>query len=240
MAVAHDALSESHTGTTGSASEASFSWTHTPTGTPAGALVFVITNADADDITSVTYGGTTMTQVSEAIDSAGEPGRCTAFHLGASIPTGAQTVVVNRVNNADVMWAAAMTQTAGADTEVYTPGIVLIQGDNTLAEQSVDDGSTGVNSLRYAGLMSGLASVPAVGANSTSQSPGAAIDFGTRVAATCRETTAGQGSRSVGFSSGTTDDVAAVHLAVREVVAAAEFAQFHHPDRSIYPGPTNA
>lgn len=36
---------------------------------------------------------------------------------------------------------------------------------------------------------------------------------------TVRETTAGQGSRPVGFSYGTSDDRAAVHLAVREVSA---------------------
>jgi hypothetical protein len=35
---------------------------------------------------------------------------------------------------------------------------------------------------------------------------------------TVRETTAGQGARSVGFTSGTSDDVAAVHLAVSELL----------------------
>ena len=39
MAVAHDASVESHTGTTGSTSAASYNWTHTPVGTPRGILI---------------------------------------------------------------------------------------------------------------------------------------------------------------------------------------------------------
>jgi hypothetical protein len=41
-------------------------------------------------------------------------------------------------------------------------------------------------------------------------------DFGARIVALCRETTAGQGSRSVGWSSGASDDRAAVYVAVYE------------------------
>jgi hypothetical protein len=214
MAIAFDATSESHTGTTGSTSQASFTWTHSPVGTPRGILVFVFTNANSSLISSVTYGGTDMTAVTggEASDTAGEPGRCTAYFLGASIPTGNQSVVVNRTNNTTVMYAVAASVTAGDDTEVT--GVQLQTTDGTLAELSVDDGSTGIDSVRFAGINSGLAAVPAAGANSTVMH---GIDFGTRVIQTVRETTAGQGSRSVGFSSGTSDDRAAVYLAVREV-----------------------
>lgn len=219
MAVAHDAFGESHGGTTGSASEASFIINHNPVGTPRGVAVVVITNADADDITSVTYAGAAMTQIAEAIDTTDEPGRCTLFFLGSSVPTDdPATVTVNRVNNADVMYAVSISVTAATDTEVYTPGIVLLENDGTLAEQNVDDGSPGTNSVRYAVINSGLGSVPAAGANSSILG---GIDFGTRVAHAVQETTAGQGSRPVGWSSGTTDDRAAVHFAIREVVAAA-------------------
>src|SRR5690349_10234852 len=127
MAVAFDASSEAHTGTTGSASEASFTWNHTPVGTPRHVLVFVWTNADESDITSVTNGGTALTAVSggEAADTTGEPGRCSAYELGSSIPTGVQAVVVNRTNNATVMSAVAITSTASTDCKVHTAGIVL-------------------------------------------------------------------------------------------------------------------
>lgn len=218
MAVAHDSFGESHGGSTGSASEASFNINHNPVGTPRGVAVLVFTNADADDITSVTYDGAAMTQIAEAIDSVGtDPGRCTLFFLGSSVPTtDPATVTINRVNNADVMYAVSISVTAATDTEVT--GTVLLQEDGTLAEQNVDDGSPGADSVRYCGLNSGLAALPAAGANSTAM---ASIDFGTRIAGTVRETTAGQGSRPVGFSSGTSNDRAAVHFAIREVVAAA-------------------
>jgi hypothetical protein len=215
-AVAHDAASESHTGTTGATSTASFSWTHTPVGTPKGVLVFVTTISETDHVTSVTYGGTAMTRISggAAIDTATEPGRIDTFFLGASIPTGAQTIVVNRTNNATIMYAAASTMTAGADTEVYYPGIVLLQQNSKFAVQSVSDGPNGVNSVRYAAAYSGRASVLAAGSGSTVLNN---IDFGAYVSNFARETTAGQGARNVGFSQATSDDCAAVHLAVREI-----------------------
>jgi hypothetical protein len=223
MAVAHDAVSESHTSTTASVSEASFSWTHTPVGTPKGVFVVVYTmGSTTDHVTSVTYNGVTMARTSggAATVSAGdEPGRADLFELGSSVPTGAQTVVVNRTNDAIEMYANAITVTAGADTEVYSSGIVLVEANSTLAEQNVSDGSTGVDSLRYAAAYLGYGTPPGAGTNSTSLGGSANIDVGNYGARIVRETTAGQGSRPVGFTAGTTDDIAAIHWAVREVAA---------------------
>lgn len=213
MAVAHSATSESHTGTTGSTNQASFSWTHTQTGTPQGVVVFVhVMNSATDTVTSVTYGGTALTRVSggAAVDSANEPGRTDLFFLGSGLASGNQTIVVNRTNNANIMYASAATVTAANQTEVT--GIILLEGDGTMAEQSVNDGSIGTNSVRYAAAFSGLNAVPTVGANSTSLQ---SIDIGNQTAALVRETTAGQGSRLVGFTTAS-DDRAAVHVAVRE------------------------
>jgi hypothetical protein len=212
--VAFDASSESHTGTTGSTNESSFSWTHTPVGAPAGVLVYtMILTDEIEHATAVTYGGSSLSAVpgGSAADTVGENGRCTAWFLGTSVPTGAQTVTVTRTNDAVVMYAVAFTVTTSSNTAVYTPGIVLIEENSTLAEQSVDDGSPGENSVRFAGIFSGLANPPPAGANSTSRQ---SIDIGSVGAATVSETVAGQGSRLVGFTSGVTDDVGAVHLAV--------------------------
>lgn len=217
MAVAYDASSESHTGTTPSSSEASFSWTHTPVGTPKGVLVYVLClGTPADLSTGVTYGGVALTTDAAwfAQDTLNEAGSCRAYYLGTGIPTGAQTVVVTRTNTVDHVYAVAITLTGAGDTEVHTPGVVLLEEDGTLAEQSVTDGSPGTDSLRFAGGSFGHAAVPAAGANSTAVH---SIDIGIRVAGVVRETTAGQGSRSVGFSDATSDDRAVVHLAVREV-----------------------
>jgi hypothetical protein len=221
MAVAHSAASESHTGTTGSTNQAAFSWTHTQTGTPQGVVVFVSTYASVTSlVTSVTYGGVALTRLTggSAQDAAGELGRMDAFFLGSGLGTGNQTITVNRTNNATVMYAAAATVTAGANTAVPEATIVLLQGDGTLTVQSVDDTSPGQNSLRYAGTYSGLNAPPAAGTGSTLLN---SIDIGNYGSALVRETTAGQGARNVGFT-GATDDRAAVHLAIRELVPRTE------------------
>jgi hypothetical protein len=223
MAVAFDASSESHTGTTGSASEASYSWTHTPAGTPKGVLVFAFNSSDnIDDMGVVTYGGVAVAAVTggAASENSAEGGWVKTYFLGSGIPTGAQTVVVNRTNNAFNMYAVCVTVTATGDTEVYEAGIVLTSAPSggLQSEQSVTDGSPGTNSMRFAGTHTGLLDVPGPGANSTALQ---SIDYGSICAAVVRETTAGQGSRSVGFSTGSNDDYATVHLAVIEAAAAA-------------------
>lgn len=219
-AIAFDAASESHTGTTASTNQASFSWTHSPVVAPEGIVVFVITlnSATAYD-TSVTYGGSSMTRDTSATatDSAGEPGVVRTYFLGSSVPTGNQTVTVNRTNNSVEMYAVAFSvnSTNTYNTEIYTAGIVLVQDDGAWSEQNVTDGSPGTNSLRFVGVYDGTNNVPSAGSSSTA---GPSIDVGVYTSATAYETTAGQGSRPVGFSQGGNDDRAGVHLAVREVV----------------------
>lgn len=216
MSVSHSAASESHTAATGSANQAAFSWTHTQTGTPNGILVFVYTfNSVTALVTSVTYGAATLTAVSggSTTDAAGEPGRIDTYFLGSGLATGNQTITVNRTNNATVMYATAATVLANYNTEVYTPGIVLLSGDGTMSFQSVTDGWPGSFSQRYAGAYSGLNTPPAADTGSTVLNN---IDIGNYGAVMARENTPGQGPRDVGFN-GATDDRAAVHLAIREV-----------------------
>ncbi len=107
--------------------------------------------------------------------------------------------------------------TAAANTEVYLPGIILQQADTALAEQNVDDGSNGVDSVRFGAGSFALNSVPGPGVNSTGV---AGIDYGSQVAQVVRQQSpgSGQGSMPVGFSTATSDDVAAIYLAVRQAV----------------------
>lgn len=218
--VAFDAVTESHTGTTGSASEASFNISHTPVGTPRGVLVFILVGnsvgAPTDPVTGITYGGTALTQVPSCTgtDTADEPANANAWFLGASVPTGAVTVTVSRNNNAVVVYAVVFTVTANGDTEAT--GCVPHSENSSLSVVAVDDGSPGTNSVRFAAVSSGAGAPPAVGAGTTA---GPSIDFGVNSASTGYETTAGQGSRSVGFSEGASDDRAAVYLAVRQAAA---------------------
>ena len=219
MAVAHDAATESHTGTTGwTTTPDPFTFPHTPAGTPRGVLLFCFVNADeVGAFVSASYGGVAMTAVpgGEAVDTATEPGRCKAFFLGAGIPTGTQTVSIDHSASTAVKYAVVVTVTAAYNTQtIGTP--VLLQDNGTLAEQNVDSGA-GTTALRYAGLNSGLPDVPPAGANSTAL---LGIDFGARVVGTVREAAAGAGSRPVGFTSATSDDRAAVHLAICEITPA--------------------
>jgi hypothetical protein len=216
MAVGWDAGSESHTGTTGNTGSPNpFTWTHTPSGTPRGAAVFVMWDATSDQVTSVSYGGVGMTEITaaQAQDTADEPRTVAVFFLGSGIPTGAQTVSVSR-SGANTMYCVCVTVTAATDTEIYEPGIVKLENNGSLAEQSVTDGSPGTNSLRFAGGPLGHGGVVGPGANSTAVH---SIDFGAHVAEVIRETTAGQGSRSVGAVTGTADDRAFTHFAIREI-----------------------
>lgn len=210
-----DAVSESHAGTTGSTSEASFTFSHNPVGTPRGVLVFTFTNAFADDATAVTYDGVALTAVpgGRAALSSAEPGDCKAWFLGSSIPTtDPANVVVTRNNNANVMYAICVTVTATADTEIVgTP--VIHEAIQAPAEAAVD--SSAADALRFAGINYGGPSLAPAGASSTAM---LGIDFGPRTINSVRETTGGTGSRSVGFAAGSDDDIA-VHLAVAEAAA---------------------
>lgn len=220
MAVAHDTASESHTGTVASISEASFTWNHPGAASGVDGVLIFVANMDSDQpqIADISYGGVDVPSASiVAVDTAIEIMRLSTYFLGTlSIPQGTQAVVVNRNNNTVELWAVCITVTcsvAGKVGAIHTPGVVLLEGDGTLAQQLVDDGSPGTNSVRYAGICSGLAAFPPTGANSTALHN---FDTGNQTAAVVRETTAGQGSRLVGFTSGTSDDRAAVHLAIKE------------------------
>lgn len=218
MAVAHVTSSQSHASGANSVSQASFNWTHTTTTNPQGVLVLVFQGVSATDaVTSVTYDGVTVPAVSggRATDTATEPGSVAAYFLGSSVPTTDNpTVVVNRTNNTTTMWAVCVTVTAAVNTEVV--GTVLTQENGAVAEQSVDDGSPGVDSVRYAGVYYGGATPAPAGTNSTLL--GTTNDAGAYGWTAVRETTAGQGARSVGCTQATSDDRAGVHLAIREVV----------------------
>jgi hypothetical protein len=73
-----------------------FSANHTPSGTPRGVIVNIEYANNADDVTSVTYGGETMTEATNSpqVRTASEAMVSHTYWLGASIPTGTQSVQV--------------------------------------------------------------------------------------------------------------------------------------------------
>ena len=233
MAIAFDAVSLSSV----SASVASFNWTHTPVGTPAGVYVVTITSGSSTEhATAVTYGGVAMTAEAggSAVDTTAEPAVSTLWALDTSVPpTGAKTVEVTRTNNATEVCAFCITVTSGDGCDVT--GVGLTQNDGILGETNVDDGSPGTNSTRFMVGFSGRASAPAVGSSTTTLGT-IALGTSNRWGIGGRETTAGQGSRPVGFSDGTSDDRALVRWAVKQVAAPAsseDFPDMQDPARGV-------
>ena len=96
------------------------SYTHTPVGTPRGVIVFVGVTTSADEITGATYGGTAMTEMtgSPNLLAGGEQGGAHAYFLGASVPTGAQTVAITTSASVGTNQIYTITLTAGGNTEI--------------------------------------------------------------------------------------------------------------------------
>jgi hypothetical protein len=109
MTVAFDAYSSSTTTTNPS-------WTHTPVGTPRGIIVVITASNTGDDVSAVTYGGNSMTEVSLSPIDSTQTATPTAsmWLLGTSVPTGAQTVAVTN-SKGSVKVSSAISLTAAAD-----------------------------------------------------------------------------------------------------------------------------
>jgi hypothetical protein len=228
MGVGHDFAAESHTGTTGSQSQAFYEWFIAASDGARGLLVFTFWNSSlAAGVTSVKINPAVenidvpAVTGGQATDTVGEPGSCRAWFIGnITFPLGGWTIRVNRSNDADIHYAVAISVNANADTHIEgTP--VLLQEDGTWAEQTV--GTAGVQSQGYAGSHNGGSTTNPVGANSTAVHN---IDLGAQTFDVCRETTVpgSTGTKLVGFTQAVSDDRAAVHLAISEVAAVAATA----------------
>lgn len=214
MTVAHDASSASHSGT--SSSTGDFSWTHTPTGVPRGALVLIALNAEAiDEIASVTYGGVAMAEVplSPLLHATGaEDGTLFGYFLGSGVPTGAQTVQVTVSGSTRAKTAQCVTVTASRDTTIDDT-TTLETG--AAANPSVSLDATAEAAI-YAALHSGaLTSGVDPDANTTQLRE--TTFTGTFTISFARRTTnaSGAGSFSVGWTSGS-DEQAVLGVAIRE------------------------
>lgn len=92
--------------------------TSSPVGTPAGVLAFLPQQAGSDDVTSGTYGGVAMSEVTGSPWEA--QGSCvSAFFLGSSIPTGSQTLSFT-IGGAQTcsLFGVIVSSTVGADAQV--------------------------------------------------------------------------------------------------------------------------
>jgi hypothetical protein len=128
MAITFDTTSQSAAAFTTSAS-----WLHIPIGTPKGILVLIDQNGSAvDQVTSVTYGGVNMIEVTNSSYAIGTPtGNISVFFLGSGVPTGNQTVQVNAPGGANAKRAVAISVAAAGDTEIEDSQVTQGTGANT-------------------------------------------------------------------------------------------------------------
>lgn len=214
MAIAHDTATLAQAG----------GWTTTPdpkTWSHAGAssgvkgvIVFLTAaGASTDQITSVSYGGVSMSRIATngfSVDSAGEPGTSYCYFLGASVPQGTQTVSVDHTATTNEKYGCSITVTGAYDTFVAASN--KRDGDIANPQWALDSGAR--TAIRYAHIYSGLGVVGNV-APLANMSALVSEDMGAFLARTDRETTPSSGSTTVGWTS-TSDDVAAIGVAIAE------------------------
>lgn len=214
MTVAFDAELDLGSFTTTSPDDTTF----TPVGTPRGIVVGIGTTVvNTDVVTGVTYGGVAMTRIGTATASAGagDTFRAYLYFVGASIPTGAQTIAITHSGSADPKWAAALSITAATDTEVGA--FNTLSTVQTNPQIALDTGAD--ESLRCSFILSGLGTPSDLTAISNVLAVGSSprIDFGSNVAILGRQTSAASsGSFTIGYTGGS-DDVAMVAAAIQEI-----------------------
>jgi hypothetical protein len=190
--------------------------THTPVGTPAAAIALIGHGTVSTDIVNtVTYGGTAMARVSTNLRAGGEPGRVYVYFLGASVPTGAQTISVDRTEGTTEMSVVGVTLTASANTEVVDfDGLDGTAG--AIANPSVTLNYGGRTCIALGVLYTGHGVIGdcVVGANMTAMQ---SHDLGNFAVHQGRQTTPGTTDFAFGYTQAA-EDTALTAVAISEVL----------------------
>jgi len=224
MTAAFDAFTKIATATGTSSGGAPLTGTHTPSGTPRGVIVYIHQSAsgaggDGDDVSAVTYGGVSMSRVTTAADTAGETMRPYAYFLGASIPTGAQTVTVTYSGGLGTRILYCISVTASADTEVDASNIT--EGDQ--ADPDITVATTASTNCFVSGILSTGESIHTNISSGSGYTELDLTDVSSRASNVQRRTSNSTGGNvSVLWStSAIVDDVAAIGVAIKESAASA-------------------
>lgn len=199
-------------------STGNLSWTHTPVGTPKGVIVLISQNAAAgDQVTSVTYGGVSMTEVAGsplAKNLGDEDGALYGYFLGTGIPTGAQTVFVT-VSVATNRRAVCYTVTAATDTEVEDTTATDL---NAVANPSVNVTLGGTGAFVAGVMHSGQDDITSI-ASAAGCTDVLEHDHGSTCSVWNRRTNieTGSGNFAVGWTA-TIEDSGILAVAIREAI----------------------
>lgn len=207
MAIAHDASTRfPATENTADTTSGNRSFTHTPIGDPAGVVVSICCQAaSVDAVSGVTYAGIHLTRRAFANDTT-ESGRVEIYTLaaGATIPTGAQTVVLlGATATAKFCTCSTITTTTGYAIDHQNNG----QDTTTSANPSISATTTDTT-IGYAAIHSGATApsgTPAAGCSLQNNR-----DYGALSAQTVRRTSSsGSGTSTIGVTLGSDDWCAA-------------------------------
>lgn len=210
-AIAYDAVSNATIGT------GNLSWTHTPVGTPRGAIVTVVqAGVSSDQVSGVTYGGVAMTElsVSPLAQAGGEVCIVYQYFLGASLPTGAQTVVVT-VTNSTNKSGSCITVTAAADLEIVDVDDAI--NSTSSADPSATLALGGRTCFAMIGFHTGQ-NDPAGSTPFTNWSSRYEPDFGTRCGGTYTYDIVSTTDVTIGWTQ-TAEDATAIGVAISEILA---------------------
>lgn len=210
MAIAFDSSGTPASGT------GNFSFTHTPVGTVRAVIIGIMQNVGAtDEVTAVSYGGVALSRVGAVFHTTGEPGAVYLYFLGASIPTGAQTVSVTVNGTGSTKRVTVWALTAGADTEVVASDTTI--NSDSQANPSVTLGLMGRSCWCGIEFFSGQ-NAPTGITPFASWTATLEQDFGSQTGGSYRYNTIGTADVSAGWTQ-TAEDAAMVAVAIGEVVA---------------------
>lgn len=206
--VAYDAT------TSGGRSTGDFSFSHTPVGTPRAVVVYIMQAVGTtNEIDAITYGGVSVSHVqsSPVIHSTGETGTVSIYFLGAGIPTGTQTMVVDVNATGSDKAVRVITLTATMDTKVHNT--VTLNSDSQ-ANPSVNLSRGGITSwvgLLYISGHDNTGSIsPLSGWTGISET-----DFGTQTGGQVRHPTVTNTDLTCGWNQ-TAEDATMIAVAVTE------------------------
>lgn len=181
-----------------------------------GVLVLIVQNGTAtDQISNVTYGGTSMREVDPAglLHSSGsEDGAIYAYFLGTFVPQGNQTVNVT-VSGSDVKRAVCYTMTAPGDLTVQSGYAESANMTNPSAGPTLRQGT---EALVFSALHSGYDSTSSIALAQTGTTEDLAHDFGSQIAAWQHTDTPVQ-SGTLGWTAAGGEEAAILTLAVRPI-----------------------
>lgn len=209
-AIAHDAATVSTTWTTATPK----TFTHTPVGTPAGVICFIAHETSNSDLITgaVTYGGVAMDRIASAINTSAENGRVYAYFLGSAVPTGQQTVSIAHDGSAAVKVATCITMTSATNDSSITSFDTLQNGQT---DPQISLQTDAVVTQRYIAMYSSANDISASFTAVSGQTSVSLTDYGVNGARVDRQTTASNGSATLGYT-GAATNIAMLMLSIQE------------------------